>query len=117
LLNYPLQPCLQRLKVHPDTVLGINKKFETAEPVQPDANLFDYMFYLLNQLIQSSWQRAQTVTPLEHELSVASRAAMSMDVLRLSTSETLRQTLIDEGVTAALENPMCSSQIGSDCPP
>lgn len=106
LLNYPLGPCLQRPNVDPSATLGINKIMEMIEPpTEKSSSLFDFLMYLMIQLIQSSWQRQHfSITDkkmIQHELYVASRVVTSMDLLRLSSSEEVRQKLIDEGMALA----------------
>ena len=112
LLNYPLGPCLQRLTVDPSATLGIDKIMESIEPPsEKSSSLFDFLMYLMIQLIQSSWQRQHFGAisrelrvggkKIQHEFYVASRVITSMDLLRLSSSEEVRQKLIDEGVAMA----------------
>jgi len=110
LLNYPLGPCLQRSNVDPSLTLGINKMMESIESPSTESSLFDYLMYLMTQLIQSSWQRvefsktASSCKKIQHEIYVASRVVTSMDLLRLSSSEEVRQKLIDEGVALAFSD-------------
>ena len=104
LLNYPIVPCLERPGVEEQSVLGLNKKVEEVDPVAPSASLFDYIMYLLNQLIGLSLHRQsqfQSRSKIQLELQVTSRVVTSMDILQLSTSEELRQTLINEGMALA----------------
>ena len=117
LLNYPLMGCQRRERIDCDSILGIKTVFDPIAPVQVSTNFVDYMLYLMEQLIQSSRHRAETVDPLKHEIHVTSKSVNALNLLELSLSETLRKQLIEDGVTFALASPMCSSQIASDCPP
>jgi predicted acylesterase/phospholipase RssA len=111
LLNYPLQRCQRREGTDCDAILGINTIFDPNLPVQTTTNFVDYMLYLMQQLIESSRHRAEKVEPLKHEINVHSKLADAMNFLDLSSSEPLRKSLIEEGVTMAKTCPMYQSQI------
>ena len=120
LLNYPLGPCLQRPNVDPGATLGIDKIMESIEPPsEQSSSLFDFLMYLMIQLIQSSWQRQYFSKiqqhgcgkKIQHEIYVASRIVTSMDLLRLSSSEEVRQKLIDEGVSMIASSSSSSSDL------
>lgn len=128
LLNYPLAPCLQRNTVDPDAVFGIDKTYEPLAPPGNDAssNLLDHVFFLMNQLIRMSWQRKQAVKKIAYEMNVTSQVVQSMDILRLCSSEELRQKLVDEGAALAASTlfsqvvgrrPECRLQNSSSCSP
>lgn len=111
LLNYPLAPCLQRSTVDPKAVFGIDKTYEPLAPPCQDegtSNMLDHLFFLLNQLIRMSWQRKQAVEKIAFEMNVTSQVVQSMDILKLGSSEELRQQLVDEG--AALASTLLSAQ-------
>lgn len=101
-LNYPLRTCLARPDVDPDAVFGLPKTFEWVDPVQPTSNLFNYVLYLINQMILLSRSSSSVAAAITSELAITSQTVMSLDLLRLSSSEALRRTLVDEGIAAAL---------------
>lgn len=115
LLNYPLTMCQRRDGIDGNAILGIKTVFDPFPPVHSGSNFVDYMLYLMQQLIQSSRHRAEKVDPLTHEIHLRSKFVNALNLLELSSSETLRKSLFDDGVSFALASPMCSLQIGSDC--
>ena len=117
LINYPLLGCQRRCGTKEvDAILGIRTKFDPISPVTMDSSFVDYILYLIHQLIQSSRHRAEKVDPILYEICVSCKSVNAMNLMDLSKSETLRKTLIQEGVTAALASPMCSSQTCPGCP-
>ena len=101
LLNYPLPKCLERPTTgHGDTILGINKQLDDTEPMQSTSTLFDTLTYLITHIIMSSRHRIP-LPSLRHEFHITSGLVTSLDILHLCSSESLRQTLVDEGKAIA----------------
>lgn len=101
LLNYPVQPCLAVVD-EPDTVFGIVNRpsaSDTMPAVHASSSFLDYILHLIHHMM-SKWIRrndGSQQSPLRHELYLTPSFLSSFDIVKLSSSEEMRESLMDVG--------------------
>jgi len=103
--NYPLENCLNE---HPakDEIMSFKNDYVSVEPINKtenyiveESNLFDYVGFMLKQVIANLY--VKEIPSIPNEI-ICTTECMTLDNFKLTLeSEPFRQNLFDEGIKTA----------------
>lgn len=106
--NYPLENCLNDHPAKHDEIMSFKNNYTSVEPVNKtekyiveESNLFDYIGFMLKQVIENLYYKEIPSIPNE---IVCKTECMTLDNFKLTLeSESFRQKLFDEGIQTGID--------------